>query len=47
MSSLFRPPGGSKFPDMCCNFYLVKNHEIAKSSTTTKARLKITTDCNP
>jgi hypothetical protein len=29
------------FPDMFCNFYLVKNHKIAKNSTTTKAREKI------
>jgi hypothetical protein len=28
----------ARFPDMFCNFYLVKNHEIAKNSTTTKAR---------
>jgi hypothetical protein len=25
-------------PDMCCNFYLVKNHKIDQNSTTTKAR---------
>jgi hypothetical protein len=25
------------FPDMFCNFYLTKNHKIAKNSTTTKA----------
>ncbi len=24
-------------PDMFCNFYLVKNHKIAKTSTITKA----------
>jgi hypothetical protein len=30
------------FPDMFCNFQLVKNHNIAKNSTTTK--VKITTD---
>jgi hypothetical protein len=24
-------------PDMFCNFYFVKNHKIAKKSTTTKA----------
>jgi hypothetical protein len=30
--------------DMFCNFYLVKNHKIAKNSTTTKAREKISTD---
>jgi len=29
---------------MFCNFYLVKNHKIAKNSTTTKAREKISTD---
>jgi hypothetical protein len=28
------------FPDMFCNFYLLKNHKIAKNSTTTKAREK-------
>jgi hypothetical protein len=28
------------FPDMFCNFYFVKNHEIAKNSTATKAREK-------
>jgi hypothetical protein len=27
--------------DMFCNFYLVKNHKIAKNSTTAKAREKI------
>jgi len=32
------------FPDMLCKFYLVKNHEIAKKSVTTKAREKISTD---
>jgi len=32
------------FPDMFCNFYLVKNHKIAKNSTTTKAREKISAD---
>jgi hypothetical protein len=30
-------------PGMFCNFYLVKNHKIAKNSTTTKAREKIST----
>jgi hypothetical protein len=29
------------FPDMFCNFYFVKNQAIAKNSTTTKAREKI------
>ena len=29
---------------MFCNFYLVKNHNNAKNSTTTKAREKISTD---
>ncbi len=29
------------FTDMFCNFYLVKNHKIAKNSTTTKAREKL------
>ncbi len=32
------------FPDMFCNYYLVTNHKIAKISTTTKAREKISTD---
>jgi hypothetical protein len=32
------------FPDMFWNCYLVKNHKIAKKSTTTKAREKIITD---
>jgi hypothetical protein len=32
------------FPDMFCNFYLVRNHKIAQNSTTTKAREKIRTD---
>jgi hypothetical protein len=32
------------FPDMFCNFYLVKNNKIAENSTTTKAREKISTD---
>jgi hypothetical protein len=31
-------------PDMFCNFYLVKNHKIAKNSTTAKVREKISTD---
>jgi hypothetical protein len=26
------------FPDMFCNFYLVKNHKIAHNSTTAKAK---------
>ncbi len=32
------------FPVMFCNFYLVKNQEIATNSTATKAREKIITD---
>jgi hypothetical protein len=32
------------FPDMFWNCYLVKNHKIAKNSTTTKAREKLITD---
>jgi hypothetical protein len=32
------------FPDMFCNFYLVKIHKIVKNSTMTKAREKICTD---
>jgi hypothetical protein len=31
------------FPEMFCNVYLVKNHEIANNSTTTKVREKINT----
>jgi hypothetical protein len=31
-------------PDMFCNFYFVKNHKIAKSTTTIRARHKISTD---
>ncbi len=31
-------------PDMFLNFYLVKNHKIAKNSIATKAREKISTD---
>ena len=34
----------ARVPDMCCNFYLVKNHKIDKNSTTTKAREKRRTD---
>jgi hypothetical protein len=33
-------PGDSIGPDIFCNLYLVKNHKIAKNSTTTKAREK-------
>ena len=32
------------FPNMFYNFYLVNNHKIAKNSTTTIAREKISTD---
>jgi hypothetical protein len=35
------PPGGAWFPDIFCNFYFVKNHKIAKNSTTTKVTEKI------
>jgi hypothetical protein len=31
-------------PDVFCYFNLVKNYKIAKNSTTTKAREKISTD---
>ena len=31
-------------PDKICNFYFVKNHNIAKNSATAKAREKISTD---
>ncbi len=29
---------------MCCDFYLVKNHEIGFNSTTAKAKEKVSTD---
>jgi hypothetical protein len=32
------------FPDMFCNFYLVKIPKIANNSTTTEAKEKIKTD---
>ncbi len=32
---------------MFCNFHLVKNHNIAKKSTTTKDREKISADLEP
>jgi hypothetical protein len=32
------------FPDMFCKFYLLKNHKMAKNSTTAKAREKMSTD---
>jgi hypothetical protein len=38
------PSPEARFPDMFCNFYLVKSYKIAKNSTTTKAREKISTD---
>jgi hypothetical protein len=31
------------FQDMLCNFYLAKAHKIAKDSTTTEAREKLST----
>jgi hypothetical protein len=34
----------ARFPDMFCNFYLVKNHKIDKNSTTAKASDKISAD---
>jgi hypothetical protein len=34
-------------PAMFCNFYLVKNHKIAKNSITTKARKKFQLVFNP
>jgi hypothetical protein len=33
-----------QFPDIFCGFYVVNNHEIAKNSTTTKSREKMSTD---
>ncbi len=39
----FLPPGGSWFPDMAFNFYSMKNHKIAKNSTTARAREKMST----
>jgi hypothetical protein len=32
------------FPDMLCNFYLVKNHKFAKNSLTTKGAEKLSKD---
>jgi len=32
------------FPDLLSNFYLVKNHKIAKNSAITRGREKISTD---
>jgi hypothetical protein len=32
------------FPDMFCNFYLMKNHKNAYDSATTEAKEKIRTD---
>jgi hypothetical protein len=43
ISCQFLSPGGSIVPRyVFCNFYTVKNHKIAKNSTTTKAREKST-----
>jgi hypothetical protein len=39
----FCPQVAAWVPDMFCNFYLGKNHKIAKNSTTTKAKEKIST----
>jgi hypothetical protein len=36
-------PGGSVGSRYVCNFYSLKNHKIAKNSTTTKDREKIDT----
>jgi hypothetical protein len=41
ISYQFLLPCGS---DWFCNFYFVKNHKIAKNSTTTKEREKISED---
>jgi hypothetical protein len=43
----FRHQVAAWFPDMFCIFYNVKNHTIAKNSTTTKAKYKITQIWNP
>jgi len=43
-ASFCRLVAAAWFPDMFCNFYLVKNHKIIKSSTTTKAREQISAD---
>jgi hypothetical protein len=40
----FCPQVATWFPRMFCNFYLLKNHKIAKNLTTTKGREKISTD---
>jgi hypothetical protein len=37
LAASFCPQVAASVPDMFCNFYLVKNHKIANSSTTTVA----------
>jgi hypothetical protein len=32
------------FPDMFCNFHLVKSHKVANNSAATEAREKVSTD---
>jgi hypothetical protein len=34
------PVSDTRFPDMFCSFYFVKNHKFAKNSTATKGREK-------
>jgi hypothetical protein len=41
---LMRLPVAALFPDIFCNFYLVKKHTIAKNSTIIKAKEKISTE---
>ncbi len=38
------PASATRWPDMFCNFYLVKYHKNTKNSTTTKGREKISAD---
>ncbi len=47
ISCQFLPPGGSMGPIYVYNFYFVTNHKIAKKSTNTKARERISTFWNP
>jgi hypothetical protein len=42
--SQFLLPGGNMVPRYVLQSYLVKNHKIAKNSTTNKAREKISKD---
>jgi hypothetical protein len=44
ITCLFVPPGGSIVPRYVLQLFLVNSHKIAKMSTTTKAREKISAD---